>query len=125
MAFWQVAYPNSLRSAAITLDYFNEQCATAFGLPGMVPPVEEFNNKYRGWESTATSVFATNGGDDPWQGATMNATLTPGVYVENTAHCDGCGHCGDLHGASSSDPPQLTAQRAALVSQLTSWIVPA
>ena len=41
--------------------------------------------------------------DDPWQGATANKTYSA-TYVENTAHCDGCGHCRDLSRPAGGDP---------------------
>ena len=47
----------------------------------MVPDVAGFNAKYRGWASNATNVFATNGHDDPWQGATANASIST-TYLE-------------------------------------------
>jgi hypothetical protein len=57
-------------------------------------------------------VIATNGGDDPWRGCTLNATLSS-TYPETTAWCSGCGHCGDLHEPDPvNDPPELTAQRS-------------
>jgi hypothetical protein len=42
-----------------------------------------------------TDVFYSNGSDDPWQRAAVNATLSD-TQPEVTAVCDGCGHCGDL-----------------------------
>jgi hypothetical protein len=122
VAFWQVAYPGSYRSQVLTLDYYNGQCASAFGVPPMQPAaVAAFNAKYNGWGSTATNVFATNGGDDPWRGATMNASISA-TYLENNAACDGCGHCGDLHAASASDPEPLTKQRQLLTTALATWL---
>ena len=61
VAYWQVHYEGALRSSVMTLDAFNSQCATAFGVPGMVPAVDSFNARYRGWQSNATRVFAYNG----------------------------------------------------------------
>ena len=75
----------------------------------------------QGLAPTSTNVVATNGGDDPWRGCTLNATLRDS-YPESTALCDGCGHCGDLHGASDSDPTELTAQRDLIRSYLASWL---
>ena len=123
-AFWQTApATGSLRSTALTLDYFTSQCTSAFGLPATssADGVAKLNAAFGGRTPTQTNVVALNGADDPWQGATQNITRSPS-YPEITAVCDGCGHCGDLHGASPSDPPSLTAQRAGLSAFLAAWL---
>ena len=87
----------------------------------MVPDVDGFNAKYRGFQPNSTNVFACNGSDDPWQGATINATISA-TYVEKTAVCDGCGHCRDLQRPSASDPATITQQRTELASYVSQWL---
>ncbi len=56
----QVAYAGSLRSSAITLDYFQNQCNSAFGRK-MTQDTDAFNAKYGGFRPNATRVIALNG----------------------------------------------------------------
>ena len=60
----QVAYAGSLRSSAITLDYFQNQCNVAFGRK-MTQDTDAFNAKYGGFTPNATRVIALNGRHDP------------------------------------------------------------
>ena len=135
----QVAYTGSLRSSAITLDYFQNQCNVAFGRK-MTQDTDAFNAKYGGFTPNATRVIALNGrhdpparasamcssltaqcSDDPWRRTCVKRSLNP-LYVENTATCDGCGHCGDLRAPSPSEAPAITAQHAFVDTYVGAWI---
>lgn len=122
LAYWQAAYPGSLRSALITTDYFVVQCRTAFG-PSTFANTSAFNAVYGGAVPAVGShrVFASQGSDDPWQLAGVDATLSP-TYLEITAVCDGCSHCADLHASLPTDPAPLAAQRAAIKAQIMAWV---
>lgn len=120
-AYWQVAYPGSLRSKVLTLDYFQNQCSAAFGIPNMFANTTAFNARYGGVTPNATLVFATNGSDDPWQGACVESPISD-VYLEDTAVCDGCGHCKDLHAPAANDPAVITQQRARVFNAIMKWI---
>jgi hypothetical protein len=152
LEYWQVWYPNALRSAAIDYAYFEDQCSAAFGDGYPSANVAAFNQEYMGLSPDSTQVhvywvvgcvskkkkikafffrgvlggvspareiktaqfrimfrsflfcllthhrpssiinkvIATNGGDDPWRGCTLNATLgDQDNYPETTAFCDG------------------------------------
>jgi hypothetical protein len=117
-AFWQVSYPGALRPASVTLDYFKEQCAAAFGAI-LETNTTAFNMKFGGKSPNSTRVIALNGSDDPWQPACIEQTLNQN-YVEFTAVCDGCGHCGDLTAAEKS--PAITAQHAAIDGYIMQWV---
>lgn len=117
----QVAYPGSLRSSLITLDYFDGQCEKAFGFK---PDTAAFNAFFGGATPDATKVIALGGSDDPWRRASVMATINA-TYVEMTATCDGCGHCGDLHAPSPSESPAITAQHAFIDAYLRAWLQPA
>ena len=56
----QVASTNSLRSSAITLQYFQNQCNLAFGR-NMTQDTDAFNAKYGGFRPNTTRVIALNG----------------------------------------------------------------
>ena len=47
LEYWQVAYPGSLRSSALTLDYFLGQCGAAFGAGYPAADVTAFNAEYQ------------------------------------------------------------------------------
>ena len=120
VAFWQSSYPDSLRMKEITTDYFIGQCRSAYS-PDILPDTYSFNRKYGGATPNATNVIATQGSDDPWSPAGVEASLGP-RYPEVTAQCAGCGHCGDMQTPSSKDPASLSAQRTAILSYLRQWV---
>lgn len=120
VAFWQSSYPDSLRMKEITTDYFMAQCRSAYS-PDILPDTYSFNRKYGGATPNATNVIATQGSDDPWSTAGVEASLGP-RYPEVTAQCAGCGHCGDMQAPSSNDPASLSAQRAAVLTYLRQWV---
>ena len=101
---------------------------------------DAFNAKYGGFTPNATRVIALNGrhdpparalamcssltaqcSDDPWRRTCVKRSLNP-LYVENTATCDGCGHCGDLRAPSPSEAPAITAQHAFVDTYVGAWI---
>lgn len=120
LAYWQVASPGSIRSSLINISYFTNQCKSAFG-PNTNADTVAFNNKYGGAAPNITNVIATQGSDDPWQGAGVERALRES-YPEFTAVCDGCGHCGDLYSPQSTDPTAIVVQRQAIASYLQSWL---
>ena len=122
MAYWQIAYPGSLRSSNITADYYTAQCQSAYG-PTTFPDTVTFNKQYGGATPRVGKhrVFATQGSDDPWQPAGVQTTLSD-TYLESTATCDGCSHCNDLRGPLPTDSAATTNQRAAVMSQMVSWV---
>lgn len=125
MSWWQAANgPSSLRSSVLTSAYWTSQCEAAFGSTVTPQQVDAFNAQYGGAAPNATHVVALNGSDDPWQGACVNATLSAS-YVEATATCDGCGHCGDLSTPSGTAPPAIIAQQALVKAYLSAWVAEA
>jgi pimeloyl-ACP methyl ester carboxylesterase len=121
LEYWQVAYPNSLRSQELTYDYFMNQCKAAFGDDFPQADIKSFNDEYEGLNPDSTLVIALNGGDDPWRGCTQNETKSDD-YPENTAFCDGCGHCGDLGTTTKDSPPELIAQQNLIQQYIAEWI---
>jgi len=123
LEYWQVWSPGALRSSALDLAYFENQCEAAFGSGFPKANVAGFNQEFMGLHPDSTQVIATNGGDDPWRGCTLNDTLSESDYPETTALCGGCGHCGDLHASNGeADPPELTKQRNLIKTYLAKWI---
>ena len=109
------------RSQWVNASYFERQCAAAYG-PAVYPDTAAFNARWGGAKPPAKGpVFATQGSDDPWQLAGVDAPLG-GRYLEATAVCEGCSHCRDLSGAQSSDPAPLAEQRAAVMSAIKGWL---
>lgn len=118
LAYWQVHDSWTYRSDAITLDYYNSQCQSAFGFdPSTTNPA--FNERYYNQILNATNIIALEGSDDPWANAGITGSLSPS-YVEFTATCDGCGHCGDLSGSNNN--PAIAVQHAAISTYVTEWL---
>jgi hypothetical protein len=124
LAYWNVNSPGGTRSSRLTTSYFMSQCAAMLG-PSVVPDTASFNGRFGGAKplvSNSSFVFATQGSDDPWKAAGVQATISPN-YLESTATCSGCSHCRDLSGSNANDPPAISAQRAAVLAQMKAWMV--
>lgn len=120
LAYWQVHDDLTYRSSAITLDYYNGQCRSAFGFDPSAANAA-FNARYGGAAPNGTNVIALNGSDDPWQRAAVQASLSPS-YVEILATCDGCGHCGDMGAPHAGENPAIAVQHAAIEAYVTAWL---
>ncbi|KAF4322659.1 hypothetical protein JM18_003251 [Phytophthora kernoviae] len=122
LAYFQVApEEKSLRAAIVDLDYHEKQCRTVFG--DVVHPakgVEEITELYGGDHPTGHNIFFSNGGDDPWQRASVLHTLSDD-QIANLAKCDLCGHCGDLR-ADPNVPEPLKKQREEILKYLAKWM---
>eukprot|EP00760_Papus_ankaliazontas_P004581 PhM_4_TR11968/c0_g1_i1/m.31008 len=120
LGYWQVAYPGSLRSPLVTTSYFINQCRAMF-TPTVFSDTFGFNQRYGGKTPNATHVIALQGSDDPFSEAGVQKSLGP-LYLEHTAECDTCGHCGDLRSVSPDDPENLTKQREFIMTTLMGWL---
>ncbi|CAI5744740.1 unnamed protein product [Peronospora destructor] len=122
VAFFQIApKEKSLRAAIVDLEYHLKQCHTVFG--HVVHPlegVEEITELYGGDHPPGHKIFFSNGGDDPWQRASVLATLSDDE-IANLARCEICGHCGDLRGDPNVPEPSKK-QREEIVEYLTKWL---
>jgi hypothetical protein len=125
LAYWQIAPPQgAIRSQLLTSSYYLDQCRAAYG-PSTFPDTVAFNAMYGGAapKVNGSRVFATQGSDDPWQPAGAGPAAVSATYKELTAVCDGCSHCRDLHASNATtDPAALTAQREAVIAQITTWV---
>ena len=123
VAFWNIARAPGVatRSQWVNSTYFEAQCGAVYG-PSVFPDTDAFNAKWGGAKPPAKGpVFATQGSDDPWQLAGVDAPLGD-KYREVTAVCEGCSHCRDLSGAQENDPQPLAEQRAAVVAAIKGWV---
>ena len=80
-----------------------------------------FTAKYTSATPTMTRVVALSGSDDPWSPACVPMTLS-NAYVQQTATCDGCGHCGDLGAPHAGENPAIAVQHAAIAAYVTQWL---
>jgi hypothetical protein len=82
--------------------------------------VEEITKLYGGDHPSGHKIFFSNGGDDPWQRASVLETLSDDE-VASLAKCELCGHCGDLR-ANPNVPEPLKKQREQILEYLTTWL---
>ncbi|CAH0517612.1 unnamed protein product [Peronospora belbahrii] len=82
--------------------------------------VEKITKLYGGNHPPGHRIYFSNGGDDPWQRASVVATLSDDE-IANVAKCNMCGHCGDLR-ASSIMPEPLKKQREEILEYLAKWL---
>lgn len=86
LEYWQVAYPNSLRSSVITYDYFENQCKAAFGADYPKANVKKFNEEYLGLNPNSTQVIALNGGIYPFF-LFFSLVLVFCIYISDSLLC--------------------------------------
>ncbi|TYZ58009.1 hypothetical protein PybrP1_003504 [[Pythium] brassicae (nom. inval.)] len=122
LAYFQVApATHSLRAGIVDLAYHEAQCRAVFG--DIVDPaagVAAITQLYGGAHPRGHRIFFSNGGDDPWQRASVLASLSDDE-VANVAQCDLCGHCGDLR-ADPDSPEPLKKQREQILHYLGKWL---
>lgn len=102
-----------LRSALVNTQYWIEYCKRVFvGL--------DMTNKPAAWQSTTdqggfnisgTNTFFLNGGEDPWQWATVRETRPELNIMARTSQCADCGHCCELYTPKDTDPSELVETR--------------
>ena len=69
----------------------------------------------------ASKVIFTNGGQDPWQWATVRISddpLLPAMVIQ----CVGCAHAVDLNTPENSDPAALKDARMKIRAFASSWL---
>lgn len=122
LAYFQVApKTQSLRSSIVDLRYHEEQCRAVFGdAIDTRAGVAAVKQRYGGAKPRGHKIFFSNGGDDPWQRASVLTSLSDDE-VANLAQCDLCGHCGDLR-ADPDSPAPLKKQRDEILKYLTKWL---
>ncbi|CAH0473836.1 unnamed protein product [Peronospora belbahrii] len=122
LAYFQVApKEKSLRATMVDLQYHLKQCHTIFGdAVNLSAGVEKITKLYGGNHPPGHRIYFSNGGDDPWQRASVVATLSDDE-IANVAKCNMCGHCGDLR-ASSIMPEPLKKQREEILEYLAKWL---
>ncbi|OQR81524.1 serine protease family S28, partial [Thraustotheca clavata] len=122
LAYFQVApHHGSLRSSIVDLAYHESQCYEIFG--DTVDPsagVAATIQRYGGDKPQGHKIFYANGGDDPWQRASVVTSLSEDQPAF-LAKCDLCGHCGDL-GDKAFDPPQRQQQKDSIMRYLSLWL---
>lgn len=121
VGWWQNGYPSAIRPENVSTTYFMNQCKEVFW-PEIFPDTYSFDLRHGGANPTtkgATRVIALQGSDDPWSTAGVRQTLSQD-YIEVTAQCTGCGHCGDLF--SGSTVPGILHQQAVTMELLNKWV---
>ena len=128
LAYWNVAQLDgapSVRSGWVNASYFESQCHAAFHAynASAFPDTVAFDARFGGSRPFvgAHRVFATQGSDDPWQGAGVNQNISD-TYLESTAYCQDCSHCRDLSGSMATDPPPLTNTRQQVMAAMEAWM---
>ena len=122
LGWWQNGYPGSIRPENVSTTYFLNQCKEVFW-PSIFSDTYSFDLRHGGADPTtkgASRVIALQGSDDPWQTAGVRQTLSSD-YIEVTAQCTGCGHCGDLF--SGSTVPGILHQQKVTFELLNKWVL--
>ena len=98
----------AMRSTKINLDFYKKFCQETFGIP-LWPNVDRVNTRFGGLNLKASNLIMTNGGEDPWQWASLltNKGDIVSIYID----CDDCAHCVELYTPTPSDPPKLQSAR--------------
>eukprot|EP01006_Ploeotia_vitrea_P034343 TRINITY_DN65739_c7_g2_i1.p2 TRINITY_DN65739_c7_g2~~TRINITY_DN65739_c7_g2_i1.p2 ORF type:complete len:473 (+),score=101.31 TRINITY_DN65739_c7_g2_i1:36-1421(+) len=85
---------NSMWPKEITYPWLVSHCASAFGLPGMMPDTDFTNLYYGGYSAPGTNILFVAGTFDPWNKVQVTtpfpdavATNRPNIFINGTAHC--------------------------------------
>ncbi|CAI2366003.1 unnamed protein product [Moneuplotes crassus] len=110
----------AMRSEQINLDFWRDQCSKEFGVD-IFPDTDHWNELYGGKDLVSSRIIFTNGGEDPWQHASVTETDNP-TYHTFVIDCDDCAHCVDLYGDKPTDAPEITEARSQIADILEGWI---
>lgn len=111
---------NSVRSQAVSAAWYQGFCTALFGLT--TPPDTDSTNIYYGGAGIAGyNIFLSNGVEDPWRWAGVQATLSP-VEQAQVVDCPLCGHCVDLYTPTDADPAPLQAERDIVKGLVAEWL---
>ena len=107
-------------SSKISLDWFVQQCADIFGVPGLTPAIDATNAFYGSVDLRTANTFFSNGRVDPWHAL----GVVHGHHGPGTHHVlmDGTAHCADLYPPRPQDVAQLTDTRKRQVAAMESWL---
>lgn len=106
-----------MRSRLLNLDFWREYCSAIFKT-NIVTRADETNVEFGSVDIRGTNIFFTNGGEDPWQWASVNASQPVQNNLSITYQCENCAHCFDLHTEQDTDPELLKDTR----EQIRKWI---
>ncbi|CAD8176871.1 unnamed protein product [Paramecium pentaurelia] len=114
---------NSLRSYELTLDWWREWCNDAYSQGELIwPDVRVTEAYFGGLNLNVDHLIMTNGGEDPWQRASLtNKTKTNSKVITYLIDCDDCAHCVDLGAPSVNDPAILTQTRQTIKNTFKQW----
>ena len=96
-----------MRSKNLTTEHWEAYCESVFEKP-LKAKVDHWNLRFGGKHPMSSKIIYTNGGDDPWRGA----SILPGEnesadIVLIDIDCDDCAHCVDLKAPTPEDPEVL------------------
>ncbi len=118
-----------MRSDLIGPEFWPEYCRRVFGDKYVDARVNQTNTDFGGLDLIKGSNFTIflNGGEDPWQWATMYEFPDPALaaernLVKDIIQCVDCGHCVDLKLPSHKDPIELLKARNYIEGNITQWL---
>ena len=116
---WFQTSSGKLRSSLVNINYFRQVCTDLFNLT--LPDDDEFNRRFGGRNSRATSTFFTNGEVDPW--STMSVNSSDNTIDRYSAIIEGGHHCNDLKAANpETDTESLKTVRENVITKMEFWL---
>lgn len=94
----------------MNLDWWQTWCTDAYSQGEVVwPNVRETEAYFGGLSLNVDHLIMTNGGEDPWQRASLTNPDSKNSKVTTLLiDCDNCSHCVDLKAPTANDPAVLT-----------------
>ena len=110
----------SMRSERLNISFYKNWCEDIF--EKKIWPIKGLANLKRGGKNIeATNLIITNGGEDPWEDASIIESKCPGVTTYQI-DCEDCAHCVDLRTPSSDDSWSLWWTRKRIRRMVSSWL---
>ena len=116
---WFQTASGKLRSNLVDIHYFKQVCTDLFNLT--LPDDDEFNRRFGGKNSRATSTYFTNGGVDPW--STMSIKTPDSTLDRYSSIIEGGHHCNDLKPSNpDTDSESLKTVRNNTITKMSFWL---
>ncbi|KAL2644735.1 hypothetical protein R1flu_012322 [Riccia fluitans] len=130
VAYFQVAYENSIRSSEVSIKYHLDLCSNVFGA-GTYPEVDVTNLYYGGTAIYGSKIVFLNGSQDPWRWASKQTSPgEPSFLIK----CHNCGHGSDMRGCPQSplqpggdatkceNPQEVLKARELIKTKVSEWL---
>jgi hypothetical protein len=109
--YFQIPYQHvNMRSQLLEHEYWIDYCKAIFG-DEVTIRAKETNINYGSTDIISTNTYFVNGGEDPWQWASLLSPKKELNIRVSLLQCENCGHCVELYNEKNDDSKELKQVR--------------